>query len=193
MARYHNPSDAPLYTKIQNSIAATKIQDGSSNPDANVELAVDFVECCISNITRSVKEKMGFSASSYAPTQTAAKQDQKQFLHGTDCKGSNGKAMREVTLRVTGIRTSPPGFTAPLILDFEKQFDKESLPLNKTNIRALGALCEEEFGSDDLEKLIGNSVVFQIVDETNPNTNKKVPALRAASGGLIRNSGNKRK
>lgn len=150
------------------------------------------VEECIKSITRKVGT-MGLSAASFAPQQQAVKQEQKQFLHGSDCKDNKGKLLREVTLQVTGMRTAPPGFNAPLIMDFVKQFEKESLPLNKTNIRALGALIQEEWGDDDLERAVGHSVLFQIVSDKNPNSGEQVPTLRVASGGLIKSKAQPKK
>lgn len=150
---------------------------------------ISFVEEQIKNLTRKVHEMCPISASAIAP-QKAQPQQQKQLIHGSDCV-VNGKLLREITLRVTGIRQSPPGFNAPLLMDFEKQFEKESLALNKTNIRALGTLCEENFGNDDLEKLIGCDIVFQIVSDNNPSTGKPTPTLRVAQNGLILSRSNK--
>lgn len=185
-----NPDEefAPLFSRMQQydvfDKMKTLIRDDEEYCDVGQVCWV--IEGCIKSITRKVGT-MGFSANSFAPQQQVVKQEQKQFLHGSDCKVA-GKVAREVTLRVTSIRTAPPGFNAPLIMDFEPQFGKESLPLNKTNIRALGALVQEEWGDDDLERLIGHSVVFQIVNDKNPNTGEMVPTLRAASGGLIKSA-----
>jgi hypothetical protein len=141
-------------------------------------------EMALSFLTAEVK-KMALSANMFAPPQPDRTQEQKKFLHGSDCVDSSGKPLREVTLKVTNVRTAPPGFGSPLLLDFEKQFDCETLPLNKTNIRALGMLCADQFKSDDLELLRGHSLIFQIVKDRNPNSNVDVPTLRVASDGLL--------
>ena len=127
----------------------------------------------------SKEEKMAISAGKIAPSQGGTPRKQRAgILHGSDLPRNR----REITLHITGVREAPPDWSSPVVLDFDDQFGKGTLPLNKTNVRSLGELCTESFGSDDLELLIGHDIVFQKVSVNNPSTGAMSDGLRVAPG-----------
>jgi hypothetical protein len=93
---------------------------------------------------------------------------------GTLLKGSDVPAgTKTVTIEVAGVRESPEGFGAPVILDLKKPVHgRSTVAMNKTNVKALIKL----FGEDE-QKLVGQKVRLEIISVRNPQTDEVVPSL----------------
>src|SRR5882762_10345971 len=80
---------------------------------------------------------------------------------------------KSITIEVAGIRESPEGFSAPIIIDLKKPIDgKSAWAVNKTNLKTLIKL----FG-DDERKLIGKKIKLELISVRNPQSGEIVPSL----------------
>src|SRR5262249_21199419 len=91
------------------------------------------------------------------------------LLHGSDVPAGT----KSITIVVAGIRESPEGFGAPVIIDFKTPVcGKSAWAANKTNLRALIKL----FGEDE-HTLVGKKVKLEVISVRNPQTGDIVPSL----------------
>ena len=80
---------------------------------------------------------------------------------------------KSITIEVAGVRESPEGFGAPVIIDLKKPiYGKSAWAVNKTNLKALIKL----FGEDE-QNLVGRKIKLEIISVRNPQTGDIVPSL----------------
>jgi hypothetical protein len=93
---------------------------------------------------------------------------------GALLKGSDVPAgTKSISAVIDGVRESPKGFGAPVIVDFKKPlYGKQSWAVNITNFKRLAEL----FG-DDEKKWIGKKIRLEIALRTNPQTGEEGPSL----------------
>ena len=93
---------------------------------------------------------------------------------GALLKGSDVPAgTKTVTVEVAGVRESPDGFDAPVILDLKKPVHgKSAWAVNKTNLKALIKL----FGEDE-QNLVGKKIKLEVISVRNPQTGEIVRSL----------------
>ncbi|SRR6266436_2335472 len=88
------------------------------------------------------------------------------FSSGNFLKGSDVPAtLSEVKVRVLGFVTVQ-GSRSPLVAQIEKMYEKELLPLNKTNIKQLAAMI-----GDDLRQIVNKTIVFWVGPVPDPSGN----------------------
>lgn len=93
------------------------------------------------------------------------------FLKGTDL----AKSERSIVVKCLQVREPGAGFLSPLIMDIAPIGEKTAIPLNKTNIKRLAELIQD----DDLSKLEGKFIRFEKVLVNNPKTNQMTYGLLA--------------
>ena len=80
---------------------------------------------------------------------------------------------KTVVIEVAGVRESPEGFGAPVILDLKKPvYGKLAWAVNRTNLKML----IKQFGQDE-ENLIGKRIKLEVISVRNPQTGEIVPSL----------------
>ena len=91
------------------------------------------------------------------------------LLNGSDIPAGT----KTVVIEIAGVRESPEGFSAPVILDLKKPiYGKSAWAVNKTNLKMLIKL----FGEDE-QRLVGRKVKLEIISVRNPQTGEIVPSL----------------
>jgi hypothetical protein len=99
----------------------------------------------------------------------------KDFSGGNYLKGSDvPQSITEVKVRIIGFVTVP-GSRSPLVCQIEKTYERDLLPLNKTNIKQISAMI-----GDDLRALVGRMVVLMIYPVNNPSTGQPSRGLYVA-------------
>ena len=82
-------------------------------------------------------------------------------------KGSDlGKSENSITVFINRVREAPAGWGSPLVCDIAEAHGCTALALNKTNIKRLSDLID-----DDYDMWAGYEVTFARVRVTNPRTN----------------------
>jgi hypothetical protein len=89
-------------------------------------------------------------------------------------KGSDiPEGTKSITIEVAGVRESPDGFGAPVILDLKKPINgKQAWAVNITNMKAL----IKRFG-DDANALVGRKIKLELSLVHNPQTGEMVRSL----------------
>ena len=77
------------------------------------------------------------------------------------------KSKNEVTVFVHAVREAPEEWKSPLILDIDETYGAAALALNKTQVKALVTLID-----DDYEKWAGYEVTLSKIRVTNPTTHQ---------------------
>ena len=93
---------------------------------------------------------------------------------GSLLKGSDVPAgTKSITFVAAGVRESPGGFSAPIIIDFKTPVcGKSAWAANKTGLRELIKLYGE-----DAQKLIKKKIRLDVISVLNPKTGEIVPSL----------------
>jgi hypothetical protein len=89
------------------------------------------------------------------------------FLRGQDVPTSQN----EIKVKVLSF-VKIPGSRSPLVCQIEKAYDREFLPLNKTNIKQLAGIV-----GNNLQIVVGKSLVLVIYPVNNPSTGQMTRGL----------------
>jgi len=105
---------------------------------------------------------------------TAAKRggESGKLLKGSDL----GKSENSITVFVNQAREAPAGWGSPMVLDIAEIHGCTALALNKTNIKRIAELID-----DDYENWAGHEITFSRVRVMNPQTNNPAYGLEADS------------
>ena len=97
---------------------------------------------------------------------------------GSLLKGTNIPAgTKTIIIEVAGVRESPEGFGAPVLLDLKKSvYGKSAWAPNKTSLRKL----MQQLG-EDTENWVGKKIKLEVITARNPQTGEIVPSLAVSA------------
>lgn len=99
------------------------------------------------------------------------------LLKGSDLPAGTTK----ITIVCIDVREAPEEFSSPLIMEIEPVYDKTNWALNKTNIKALVTLID-----DDYEKWAGHEIELTKHVGRNPQTKQEAWSLSVTKATKLR-------